>query len=192
MRLKGLLSQKKSKITKKWFELISKTYPKETSRFFQRVKDQFANPVGHTFSSSLEKTVDLLLEDAGPDAFRPVLDDVVKIRAIQDFTPSGAVGFIFLLKTAVRQSLDKKEKTAELLSELLEFESEIDGLTLICFDLHQKNREKMYSIKANELRNRTKKFIEHLQRVTDIEGQPPYSLEEMESQIFKDQQGGGK
>ena len=192
MQLKILLSQRKTKITKKWFDLITKTYPKETSRFFFHAKDRFANPVGHAFSDGVEKTFTLLLENSGPEAFLPALNEIVKIRAIQDFSPSRAVGFIFLLKTAIRHCIDEKEKTKEFLTELMEFESEIDGLAMICFDLHQKNREKMYEIKATELRNRSKKFMEHLQQVTDIEGQPPYSLEEMESQIFSDKQGGGK
>jgi hypothetical protein len=38
--------------------------------------------------------------------------------------------------------------------ELIERESRIDGLALLCFDIYMKRREKIYEIKVNEIKNR--------------------------------------
>ena len=44
--------------------------------------------------------------------------------------------------------------------ELFEFESKIDQLCLIAFDIYMQCREKVYLIRANETRNRTFKAFE--------------------------------
>ena len=195
MRLTNLLKEKKATILDAWFDRIAKTYPKETASFFHRQKDPFANPVRHAFVTSTEQILDHLLAGSPKDSFYQPLEDILKIRAVQEFSPSQAVGFLFLFKTAIRQTLKKELKDAELLAELLDFESMIDGLSLIGFDIYMKCREKIYDIRATELRGRTKSFMQRLQRMTDTDGQPPYEIEEMEENLFQPtstHQGGEK
>ncbi len=195
MRLTKLLEEKKSAIHEAWFDRIAKTYPKETARFFQRQKDRFANPVRHTFHSCSLQIFENLLAGKPKDSYYKPLEDILKIKAVQEFTPSQSVGFLFLFKSAIRETLKKDLNEPALYNELLEFESMVDGLSLIAFDIYMTCREQIYSIRATELRGRTKKFMQRLQQMTEMDGQPPYEIEEIEENLFTSDsmnQGGEK
>ena len=90
----------------------------------------------------------------GRDSICSFLDRIISIRAIQEFPPSAAVAFIFLLKKAIRNTLEKEIVKGDISHKLLEYESRIDGLSLLCFDMYMKRREKIYEIKVNEIKNR--------------------------------------
>src|SRR5512142_2808385 len=103
--LKSQLMAKKPAIVKKWFDAVADTYPQNTSIFLKKQKAQFTNPVGYTLSEGLEGLFEALLKGMIPDTVKTFLDSIVRIRAIQEFTPSEAVSFVFLLKKIIRQEL---------------------------------------------------------------------------------------
>ncbi len=160
MKLENLLSQKRSVILKKWLYLILETYPADTSRFLKNEKNRFANPVGYTISKEIDAIYEELLHGMDSDKIFPLLDNIIRIRAIQSFSPSQAIVFTFLLKKAVREELESEIKENRIFEELLEFESRIDKLALLSFDVYMKCREKLYEIRANEVRNRSFKLLE--------------------------------
>jgi hypothetical protein len=82
------------------------------------------------------------------------LDEIIRIRALQNFTPSQALAFIFLLKIVIREELAEEIRKENLAAEILELESRIDGLALLGFDVYTKRREKIYEIKADEAKRR--------------------------------------
>ena len=160
MRLENILEQKKASILKKWFEVIVQTYPAETSKFLKTQKDPFTNPVGGTFSRGLKALFEELLKELDYETVAAFLDPIIRTRAVQDFTPSQAVAFIFSLKKVIRESLTKEIKEGLFLNELHLFESKIDELALIGFNIFMECREKIYQLKANEIRNKTFRAFE--------------------------------
>ncbi|MBW2145835.1 MAG: RsbRD N-terminal domain-containing protein [Deltaproteobacteria bacterium] len=160
MKLENLLSQKKSIVLKKWFYLILETYPADTSRFLKKEKNPFANPVGHTISKEMEALYEELIRGMDYDKVSPFLDNIIRIRAIQNFSPSRAIAFVFLLKKVIRDELGKEIKENRLFEKLVEFESRVDELALLSFDIYMKCREKLYEIRANEVRNRSFRLLE--------------------------------
>ncbi|TSA12734.1 MAG: hypothetical protein D4R73_02045 [Deltaproteobacteria bacterium] len=157
MTLESLLSQKKSAIVKKWFNAILETYPAETAKFLSSQKDQFANPVGSTVSHEIENIFQELLQAQGFDREKvsPFLDKIIRIRAIQEFSPSQAVAFVFFLKKVIREVLAFDIQKNQLSEELLALEARIDDLALLSFDIYMKCREKLYELKANDVINGT-------------------------------------
>jgi len=143
MQLSSLLSKHKTEILRAWFERIADGYPPETASFLKKQQNQFANPVGHAFSQGTTALLELLLEDGDPKRAEQPLELMIKIRAVQDVSPSEAVGFIFLLKQVLRQELGE----AILREELAELESRIDRLALRAFDMFMASREKIYEMK---------------------------------------------
>lgn len=141
-----------------------RTYPEDTFRFLQREKDRFANPVGFAITSNLETAFEQLLGEMDPEAMNQSLDAIIRIRAVQDFKASQAVGFILLLKDALDQSLDRERLGAHDLSELLALHSRIDRTMLMAFDLYMCDREKVFDIRAREIQARSVKLIERLNR----------------------------
>lgn len=162
--LMQLISQNKEAILTKWFDLVIETYPSDGRRFFSREKDRFNNPVGYTISLAIEALLDELIGEMNSEKISSSLDDIIKIRAVQDFSPSDAIGFIFNLKNALRQELGEQIGENEALDELLGFFSKIDKVALMAFNKYMECREKVYDIKANELRNRSLVMIERINK----------------------------
>jgi uncharacterized protein YjgD (DUF1641 family) len=110
MTIESLLAPKKKAIIQKWIDQVLDTYG--APDFFKKQKNRFANPIGSTISNGLQNIFIILVEerDLG-EAVKP-LEEIIKIRAVQDFAPSNAVSFVYLLKNIVREEL-AKEKNRE-------------------------------------------------------------------------------
>ena len=155
MSLHDQLAQEKAAITKQWFDSVINTYSAETTRFLRSQKDPFANPVGQTTLQNLKGLVDLLIDGQNLDQADNLLDPIVRIRAIQDFTAARAVRFVFDLKDVIRSLLPGAMDDPKARTDMALLEDRIDELGLIAFDIYMRCREKIYELKANDVRNRT-------------------------------------
>jgi hypothetical protein len=170
MDLKKLLQERKTIIVKKWFHAVAETYPDDTSQFLKKQKAQFTNPVGYTIAEGIEHLFDALLQGMLPDKVSAFLDSIIRIRAIQDFTPSEAVAFIFHLKKVIRQELGGEVlKQPGMSDELSTFDTAIDDLALYAFDLYMRCREKIYDLKAQESKNATFRLLQKAKLITKDE-----------------------
>ena len=154
MEINFILEQKRRPILRKWFELTLEDYPADSIGFFEREKDRFANPVGYTLQSGTEVLYDFLIDKTDFENVEKALDNIVRMRAVQDLAPSQAIAFVFLLKKAVRQELDddiRKNNISPV--ELLEYESKIDDLARFSFDIYMKCREKINELRAGKMTN---------------------------------------
>ena len=168
MRLNNLLAERKTAIVKKWFSLAIETYQPDTAKFLQSQKDPIANPVGRTIYQGLKELFDGLLKGLDYETATDSLDPIIRIRAVQAYSPSQATGFIFFLKKVIRETFRKEIFEEALMEELLAFESKIDELGLIAFNIYVKCREKIYDLKANEIKNSTFKAFERAGLVKEM------------------------
>jgi len=175
MNLKNLLSEEKKPILERWFDLIVETYPPETVQFLKSQKDRFSNPVGSTIYQGLEDIFDQILQEFESEKISTYLDNVIRIRAVQDFTASQALIFIFQLKKVIREKLKDKIREKGLSDELLVLESAIDDLALLSFDIFMKCREQVYELKANEVKRMTFSLLKKAKLILDIDEQDPAS-----------------
>jgi hypothetical protein len=155
MELLELLRQRQSAIKQRWISLIIATYPPDSRGFFLKQKNRFLNPVGAALSRQADALYDLLLDNSSQFSVPPEVEEFLKVRAVQDFEPSQAVGFILYLKQAIRAELADEINTPEQRHLLHMAEGRIDQMLLAAFDSYMKSREKIYEIKANELRRRS-------------------------------------
>jgi hypothetical protein len=155
MDLVKQLAQKKSAIVKVWFERVVNTYPIDTAQFLKSQADPFANPVGQNSLQSLNDIFDLALGGFDRKTAGPVIDPIIRIRAIQDFTPAQAVGFMFELKAIIREKVPVDAGDDQNQKVLHALEKRIDDLCLLAFDIYMQCREKVLDLKANEMRART-------------------------------------
>ncbi len=177
MELKTLLSEKRSVILERWFNLILESYPPDTSGFLRSQKNQFTNPVGNTILKGIEGLFDRLLGEMDSDSEEAVslfLDNIIRIKAIQDFTPSQAISFIFDLKKVIREELKNENSGVEsgISGELLKLESRIDELALESFDIYMKCREKIYDLRAKEFQDKTFRLLQMANLICDTESDP--------------------
>lgn len=173
MDLKGLLIDRKKAILSKWFQVLLDTYPPETAKFFKNQDDIFRNPVGSTIFRGIENLFDEIIDD-NIDTHRvsQFLDEIIKIRAIQDFSASQAVAFIFSIKDVIRREISDagwfdKPMTINFISDLHSLESKIDGIALLSFDVYMQSRERLYEIKANEVKRMTYRLLQQAKLIVE-------------------------
>ena len=162
-----ILEKNKAAIAKKWFNLAAQTYAPDTAEFLKSKTDPFDNPVGNSMLTGLDGILDQLIHTMDPTTLNSYLDPIIRIRAIQNFTPSQAIAFILSLKKVLREYLAKDLQDHRMAAEFIEFEFKIDQLCLIAFDIYMQCREKVYQISANETRNRTFRAFERAGLITE-------------------------
>ena len=150
----------------RWFQLILDTYPPDASQFLRKQSDPFANPVGSTIFRGIDELYDALIEGSGPKKVAPILDQIIRIRAVQDFSPAQAVGFVFSLKEAIREEM--AGETPVSAKDIMALESRVDEMALLAFDIYMKCREKVYELKAMEAKNRTYFLLERAGLISSL------------------------
>jgi len=171
--LKNILSDKRSSLIKKWREVIVDTYPSETQRFIRKEKDPFANPVGNIISKDVKTLYDELIKGEDDDKITLCLENIIRIRSIQDFKPSQAIGFVLQLKKLVREMLESKAPINGLSGELQAFENRIDDIALLAFDIYSQCRQKIYEIRVNEVKNQLGSLLKRANLTFEIPEQEP-------------------
>jgi len=163
MTLKDLLNSRRAAIARRWLEKTLETYAPDASAFFDKQKDPFANPVGQALRTGTLAMVDCLLDGMDAGKVCGCLEEIVKIRSIQDFTPAQAVAFIFSLRQIVREEL-AGELDSGRLDELAELDGRIDQMALFAFDIYAKCRERLYDIRVDEVKRTVSGLIRRLNR----------------------------
>ncbi len=159
MKLLSLLAERKTSLTERWRQRLFESYPPETAIFLKKEKNRFDNPMGHQLSHGLERILETLVQELDREQILAALDEVIRVRALQNFTPSQALAFIFLLKNVIREELAQELKNGQFSPELQEVESRIDGMALLGFDAYTQRREKLYEIRVTEVRKRVSGFL---------------------------------
>ncbi|WP_407309086.1 RsbRD N-terminal domain-containing protein [Desulfosporosinus sp. SB140] len=171
LMLKDLLAKKRSELVSKWIDEILNTYPNDPSGMLRKQRDKFQNPVGHTISVGTDKLFEALLEEKAFVEGMPFLDDIIRVRAVQDFSPSKAMSFIFMLKKVIREELGKEIRQNQIYEELLKFESKIDDLALFAFDIYSGCREQLNELKTEELKRMTFSLLKKANLMYEIPAQ---------------------
>jgi hypothetical protein len=149
-----LMRSQRSDLLQAWFKSALNTYPTDTAHFLKNQKDPFANPVGATLSRELELIFEELLKEQSSDQLVESVDAIIRIRAVQDFSPSQAVSLFLSFKEVLRSRLEPVVNERGWQRELREMENRVDELCLLAFDVYVKCREKIWELKANEARQR--------------------------------------
>jgi hypothetical protein len=152
--LLDFLARKQDAICRLWLERTLQGYAKSTSRFLAQEQDRFRNPVGYAFKKNLPLLYAALLLGRASDECERALDATIRVRVVQDFSASQAVSFIFHLKDIVRQELAGERRIDADESGLAAFETRIDALALLAFDLFVRCREQICEIKTNDVKRR--------------------------------------
>ncbi len=153
--LKELLTRQKSVIVDNWVRRILGSYPSDSLKFLTSQKDRFANPIGCTITSNAGAIFDELLGESDTGVAESLVTEIVRIRAVQDFSPSQAIRFVFDLKEAIQDVIGKDLRESGHCGELEDLDFRIDNLGLSAFDSYMSAREKVFQIRMNELKSRS-------------------------------------
>lgn len=140
----------REKIVNKWVEYTLSTYL--SSGFFLKENDKFANPVGGNIREALGRLFQLFAKGADSKEFVSPLEQLISIRAVQEFTPSQAVAPLNAVKHITREVFAADKERSHLVNELYDFEFAVDLAMLAAFDIYMQYRERLYQVRINEIR----------------------------------------
>lgn len=159
------LKKNKKQILNSWFDATINSYQPETVRVLGRIKNKFDNPVGAATHESLEAVFEQMIYQMGSNktdtnALEEALDPIIRIRAVQSFTPAKALDFVFRLKEIGKEILEP-----ELYEPL---DRQIDKVALAAFNRFMKCRESIFLLKATEAKRRIHSAFERAGLVTEL------------------------
>lgn len=129
------------KLAERWLACLVSSYPLAARAALGGNINPFRNPVGHALGENLRKLAQQLLGEMDCQALAAPLDAIVRLRAVQAFSPSQALGFIFELRaTAAQAGCEIEQKR-------------IDTLALMAFDQYMRCREQIFELRLQELRS---------------------------------------
>ena len=168
------LREYRGEVIKQWVEGIFKTYPLDTVGFLRKKDDPFQNPVADRTKKACSAIVDALLKDGlDNEAIASPLDDIIRIRTVQDFSPAHAVGVIYLLKSAVRDLVSERLDNAAFCGELLQFESKLDSLALVAFDIYVKCNNVVYENRIQEIKRGQHMLLKRANMICNVSAEEP-------------------
>ncbi|XPV76547.1 MAG: RsbRD N-terminal domain-containing protein [Desulfovibrio sp.] len=167
MQLEKKLRARREELAPKWAEMILGTYPEETQKIWGKTKDQFHNPVGNTILETATELYDLVLDWEDADAIARSLEKMIKIRAVQDFAPSRGLSFVYLYKKLLRDVFFEELEEAGALDEFLRFETRVDNLALIAFDIYSTCRERLFDQRVTEVKKSQYNLLRRAKMIVD-------------------------
>lgn len=129
-------------IVEAWVQKTVEIYPEPVRASASQGGERFRNPVGFALRDSLAKLVQELAGKMNVERATAAMEQIVRLRAVQDLTPAEAVCFVFLLRQIVRE-LNAEDQFPDL-------ERRIDELALIAFNIYVQCREDLAMIRVNE------------------------------------------
>ncbi len=167
--MRALLLPLREELTKGWIDVVHGTYPFETIGFLRTRKDRFVNPVGHRTEEVARAVLDAVFADApDEDSLSRALDEIIRVRAIQDFPPETAVGIFFALKDLIRAKVFAAENVARMLPALPALETRIDAVVLMAFGAYARCREQIFHLKVEETSRRYSQILRLARKYGDV------------------------
>ncbi|MCD4677172.1 MAG: RsbRD N-terminal domain-containing protein [Desulfobacula sp.] len=160
MHLKQILKKNKELFIKKWFRATIDTYPAQSAKILGKDSNRFDNPVGAATHETIEDVFNLIIGDFNQEILEKTLDPVIRIRAVQAFSASEAVSFVFALKQIGENILDD--------SLIREFDKLVDKIALAAFNKLMKCKEEIFLLKATESKRRIHRAFERAGLVTEL------------------------
>ncbi|MGE5346982.1 MAG: RsbRD N-terminal domain-containing protein [Acidithiobacillales bacterium] len=169
MGLPEILREKQEALADRWRELVLMSYPPQAVAFLRQEKDGFRNPVGATIRQAIDELTGALVTGAGREDSAAAVDALVRMRAVQNFSPGQAVGFVFLFRRALADVLGE-ELAGVRAEELIGLDARVDGMALEAWDRYAASRDKVSELRAREATARTYALLKRAGLIVDDSG----------------------
>jgi hypothetical protein len=140
------MDSRRDRILEAWRDHVLATYAPQSERHLRGKR----GPIGEIIARCTSAVVDGFLARAPRENLEADLDELIRLRAVQEFSPTRSVGFVFALKDALREALSGDVGTDDLAA----LDRRVDELALVAFDLFVRCREKVFDLRAKMMRDR--------------------------------------
>jgi hypothetical protein len=145
------LQAHKQSILAKWQTFALSNH--ENLELIKASKNQgrFSNPAAYVTEKNTGKIFDWLINDENNVDIMNPLEEICRLRAVQNMKPSQALKFIPVLKQIIRDEM-REVIASERDEDLRELDKRIDEITLLAFDIYSDCRDRINQIKINEMK----------------------------------------
>ena len=157
--LEQFISSRKETILLTWKTLVLGTYPPETASFIKRESDPFLNPVGRALVHTGELLLKIAVSGAERQEVEEGLGDIVRMRAVQGFSPSQALCFMKEMKKAVWKGMLPAMLEGDFVKDWRVVESRLDEAMLAAFDLYVACAKRIDEIRVNEAKAEKERLL---------------------------------
>ena len=152
MKFGDLLDARMDTIVERWGDAVLSAYPPDSAAIFRAQKDPFANPLGHSVRKGTRGVLGAMLNDMDQEELRSNLDEIIRIRAVQQLTPAEALAFVFSLRSIVRDVVPEAEADPQYRGDLAQLDRRIDEVALSAFEIYATRREEVSELRINEVK----------------------------------------
>ena len=131
----------------------------EAGAFLTSEKDPFCNPVGHVLDWTGDALFEIAMTGVERERVEEELRDIVRIRAVQDFSPSEALSFVDAMRQAIRHEALPVVVEEAGFRHLLCIESRLDEAMLVAVDLYVACKKRIEEIRVREARAEKERLL---------------------------------
>ncbi len=166
MPLQARLAERRAEVLARWRALVVDRTPRAGRVGGAGPVDPFHDPVGVSLWRTTAALVEELCGGGSAAAAATCLDELVRIRSVQDVSAPEAVRFVFQLRTAVHDVLGDELAGAKP-EERAALDERVDALALQAFDAYTRSREKLAELRAREVVSRSYVLVERARRLVE-------------------------
>ncbi len=149
------LRENREAVLDQWLTSAFKMFPEQSRLLMVSNPDPFTSPIRHALSKGMAQLLDRFCVEE-PITGGKELEELGRLLAVQEMPPSQSLPFIFELKTVVRKLAGKNNKRSGFSDrDWDEFQDRLEQVLFHLFDCYLKHREKIYQLKAEEMKQRT-------------------------------------
>lgn len=147
-----VIQDKQQSILSRWIPAALGNVNQNEQFKVHREQDRFSDPLGYAIASNTQAILQWLCSDDPDMNLSKPLEDICRIKAVQDSRPSESLRFIFNLKTVIRESLAEECDVSQYAEDLYRIDQRIDEMALLAFDLFSACRNQIYKLQAEEIK----------------------------------------
>lgn len=167
-----LLKERADTIIERWAEVVLSSYPSDAAVLFQKQQDPFANPIGDSVRKGTRGVFEAIVGEVDPEALRSHLDEIIRVRAVQEMSPSQALSFVFALRSIVREVIPELETDNRLHREVAGLDATIDRVALAAFDVYTECRDEVSQLRINEVKRQVAWVFEKMNQTNAEDPEP--------------------
>ena len=152
MKFGDLLEARLDTIVERWGDAVLSAYPPDSAALFRAQQDPFANPLGHSVRKGTYGVLRAMVNDMDREELQSHLDEIIRIRAVQQLTPAEALAFVFSLRSIVRDVVPEAEADPRHRGDLAEMDRKIDEVALSAFEIYAARREEVSELRIKEVK----------------------------------------
>ncbi len=152
LTLNSSLRAKKQQILSKWQSLAMSSYENHSLLNEKTKTGRFSDPIAYVTMDNTNKIYDLLISEENSAEFMAPLEEICRLRAVQDINPSSALSFISALKQLVREELTDQIRSDSYSDELMNIDKRIDEIALMASGKYAECKERINEIRIKEMK----------------------------------------